>query len=133
VPAEAEPIGAWDICNRSLEGDVNGTYLRNGDPYGGCWGPIALWCDTAGIRGAALLECDGNLESLTLDLEGVQVGDELGGHVAITGEDDTVEADWAAYVAEDHSVVGGIATSGARIDGDYDLSGAFAVGLPSSL
>ena len=63
----------------------------------------------------------------------MQVGSELGGHVAITGEDDTVVADWAGYVAKDFSVVGGFVTAGARIDGHYELSGAFAVGMPPSL
>lgn len=132
VPDETPPE-TWDICGRSLEGDVNGTYLMNGEVHGGCWGQISLWCDE-GIRGAALLACDGSLSSLTLDLfEGVQVGSELGGHVAITGEDDPVVADWAGYVATDFSVVGGFVTAGARIDGHYELSGAFAVGMPPSL
>jgi hypothetical protein len=122
----------WDICWRSLDGDVNGTYLVDRQVRGGCEGQLTLWCD-GGVRGAADLACDGDLASLTLVLEGVQVGSELGGHVAIKGEDDPVPADWAAYVADDFSVVGGFETSGGPIDGQYDLSGAFAVGVRSSL
>ena len=133
VPDETSPPETWDICGRSLEGDVNVSYRVGDDVYEGCSGGITLWCDQ-GIRGAALLACDGSLSSLTLDLfEGVQVGAELGGRVAITGEDDPVVADWTAYVKKDLSVVGGFATSVARIDGHYDLSGAFAVGMPPSL
>jgi hypothetical protein len=122
----------WDICWRSLDGDVNVTYLAGDEVRGGCEGRLSLWCD-GGIRGAAELACDGSLESLTIALEGVQVGSQLGGLVSITGEDDPVVADWAAYVAEDFSVVGGFATSGGPVDGYYDLSGAFAVGVPASL
>jgi hypothetical protein len=127
---DAENI--WDICWRSLEGDVNTTYLLGDVVRGGCEGRLALWCD-GGIRGAADLACDGSLPSLTLSLEGVQVGSQLGGLVSITGEDDPVVADWAAYVAEDFSVIGGFATSEGLVDGYYTLSGAFAVGVPSSL
>jgi hypothetical protein len=123
----------WDICGRSLEGDVSGTYLVDGEALGGCEGQISLWCD-GGIRGGADLVCGGSgLQSLTLALDGVQVGSELGGKVAITGEEDPVLTDWAAYVADDLSVVGGFATSGGPIDGHYDLSGAFAVGVESPL
>jgi hypothetical protein len=118
----------WDVCGRSLDGDVNGTYLVDGEPLGGCEGQLSLWCD-GGVRGAAELTCGGSLSSLTLELEGVQVGSQLGGKVAITGEDDPVFTDWAAYVKDDLSVVGGFATSGGPIDGHYDLSGAFAVGV----
>jgi hypothetical protein len=131
VPAEySDTENMWDICGRSLDGDVNVTYLVGGQVRGGCEGQLTMWCD-GGIRGAADLVCDGTLTSLTLVLDGVQVGSELGGHVTITAEDDPVPADWAAYVARDFSVVGGFATSGGPIDGHYDLSGAFAVGRPS--
>lgn len=131
----AEPVNGenmWDICWRSLDGDINGTYLVGGEVRGGCEGELTLWCDD-GVRGAATLACDGSLASLTLELDGVQVGSELGGHVTITGEDDPVLTKWAAYVADDFSVVGGFATSGGPIDGHYDLSGAFAVGVRESL
>jgi hypothetical protein len=133
APEEHDSEETWDICWRSLEGDASGTYYVDSDVRGGCGGPITLWCDDDGIRGAADLACDGNLSSLTLVLEGVQVGSELGGRVAITGDDDTVLADWAADVATDLSVVGGFTTSDERIDGHYELWGAFAVGMPSSL
>jgi hypothetical protein len=127
-----DTVNIWDICWRSLEGDINGTYSLDDDVRGGCEGQLALWCD-GGIRGAAELTCDGSLASVTLALEGVQVGAQLGGRVTITGEDDPVDGDWAGYVAEDFSVVGGFATSGGPVDGHYDMSGAFAVGVPSSL
>jgi hypothetical protein len=133
VPDErSDAENMWDICWRSPEGDVNGTYLVGPEVRGGCEGRMTLWCD-GGIRGAAELACDGSLASLTLELDGVQVGAELGGNVAITGENDPVSTKWAAYVADDFSVIGGFATSGGPIDGRYDLSGAFAVGVRSSL
>ena len=131
VPEEHDDAeNVWDICWRSLDGDVNVTYLLDGDVRGGCEGLLTLWCD-GGVRGAADLTCEGSLASLTLVLDGVQVGSELGGNVTITGEDDPVRSDWAGYVAKDFSVVGGFATSGGPVDGHYDLSGAFAVGLPA--
>ena len=132
VPDEPVAVETWDICHRSLEGDASGTYYVGEDVRGGCAGQIELWCDE-GIRGRAELECDGSLSSLTLVLEGVQVRSELGGVVSITGEDDTVLADWAADVAPDLSVVGGFTTADEELDGHYELWGAFAVGMPASL
>jgi hypothetical protein len=132
VPDEPASAETWDICARTLVGDANGIYYANGTRHGGCAGVMTLWCED-GIRGAADLACDGNLTSLALVLDGVQVRSELGGNVAITGEDGTVLADWAADVRPDLSVVGGFKTSDAEIDGHYELWGAFVVGLPASL
>ncbi len=131
LDATVEP-DSWDICTRSLVGTASGTYFVDDAILGGCGGQIALWCDD-GIRGAAELVCDGNLSGLTLDLTGVQYGSELGGRVAITAEDDAILVDWAADVATDLSVVGGFTTAGERLDGHYELWGAFAVGMPPSI
>jgi hypothetical protein len=130
---EPASVETWDICARTLVGDANGIYYANGMRHGGCAGAMTLWCEDGGIRGAADLGCDGNLTSLALALDGVQVRSELGGNLAITSEDGTVSADWAADVRPDLSVVGGFTTADAEIDGHYELWGAFAVGLPSSL
>ena len=132
APGEPVPVETWNICARPLAGDASGTYSHDGNIHGGCAGAMTLWC-ADGIRGTADLVCDGNLASLELVLDGVQVESQLGGHVAITGEDDTVLADWTADVKSDLSVVGGFTTADDEIDGRYDFLGAFAVGLPSSL
>ena len=132
APDEPEPVETWNICARTLEGDASGTYYANDTFLGGCGGGMTLWCDN-GIRGVANLVCEGNLTSLTLVLDGVQVGSELGGEVVISGDEDPVLAEWTADVAPDLSVVGGFTTTDARIDGHYELWGAFAVGLPPSL
>ena len=132
VPAEPVPVETWNICARPLAGNASGTYYLDGNIQGGCAGAMTLWCED-GIRGAADLVCDGNLTTLTLALDGVQVDSRLGGRVVITSEHDTVQAEWAADVEPDLSVVGGFVTAGAEIDGHYKLSGAFAVGLPSPL
>jgi hypothetical protein len=133
---ESTTTNRLDICYPvSLIGHASGTYKGGEVVQGGCGGDMTLWCD-GGIRGFSELTCDGELSSLTLDLEGVQSGSELVGRVAISTSDGTeaVVADWQGEVSSDLTVDGGFGTSsGQRIGGDYELSGAFLVGFPPAI
>jgi hypothetical protein len=129
--ADGADADLWDICWRTATGNASGAYTGAGAPLGGCSGTMSLGCDEYGVRGSADLACDGPVTGLTLDLFGVQSGTELGGEAVIRTEDgEPIRGSWLADVAKDGSIRGGFETAGELVAGEYELFGAFALGLP---